>query len=85
MNDKPGYITPARYRIVIQGSVPRGWEDRLGDLVVSRSESLEVTNLEGTVSDQAGLFGVLSSLHDLHRSLISVEYLGSPDRVRKGH
>jgi len=83
MNDQLEYITPARYRIVVQGAVPVDWDDRLGGLVISRSESRETTNLEGTVSDQAGLFGVLSSLHGLHCSLISVEYLGSPDQVRR--
>ena len=83
MNDQPGYITPARYRIVIQGSVPKDWDDRFGELAVSRSESLETTNLEGTVRDQACLFGVLSSLHDLHCTVISIEYLGSSDQLRR--
>jgi hypothetical protein len=40
------------------------------------AEAGDVTVLQGRVSDQAALSGILNTLYELHLPLISVQYLG---------
>ena len=69
---------PGRYRIEIQGELGSNWSDRLGDMRVfplSSAEDNKVTAIEGRVSDQAALVGVLNTLYELHLPLLSVQHL----------
>jgi hypothetical protein len=74
---KPGF-----YRIEVDGQLRPGWSDRIGAMQIS-PPSLKtdpaVTVLEGRVSDQAELAGILNTLYELHLSLLSVQYM---DRVK---
>jgi len=70
----------ATYRIVIQGSVSEGWHRRLGGMKVSPSisESAEPrTTLQGHLSDQAALHGLLETLYALHLPILEVTKIDS--------
>jgi len=67
------------YRIEVQGHLRPGWSDRFGAMRISSPPSeadSAVTVLQGHVSDQAELAGILNTLHELHLPLLSVQYLG---------
>jgi hypothetical protein len=68
---------PARYQVCLQGQVSSDWSDWLSDLVVvvEDHDQAAVTILNGTVKDQAALFGLLSFIRDLGVPLISINYL----------
>jgi hypothetical protein len=78
MNNKP--LTPhesARYRLKLQGRLSMDWSDWLTDVAVDFDNKGQavVTTITGTVRDQAGLFGLLSSVRDLGAPLIAVEWI----------
>lgn len=80
MVDRIRLSTPCRYRIEVQGEVGRNWSDRLGGMRVLPStlvEGSKVTVLEGRVSDQAELAGILNTLYALHLPLLVVQCLES--------
>ena len=67
------------YRIDVRGRIEPSWAQRFGGMQVISSQSKEfnkVTVLRGPVTDQAELAGILNTLHELHLTLISVQYLG---------
>ena len=71
---------PAVYRIKVQGVVPESWTDRLGDMGIVLVTSA-ATMLEGRLSDQAALNGVLDTLYQLHLPLLEVICLPSGQPV----
>jgi hypothetical protein len=77
--DNPsGFDTPAAYRIVVRGRIPVRWRDRLDGMTIvedSAKAEIPVTTLEGDLSDQAALSGVLRTLYELHLAVLSVERL----------
>lgn len=80
MVDRIRLSTPCRYRIEVQGEVGPNWSDRLGGMRVLPStlvEGSKVTVLEGRVSDQAELSGILNTLYALHLPLLVVQCLGN--------
>ena len=64
----------ANYRIKVRGVVPDSWVDRLGGMRIVAISSL-VTTLEGGLSDQAELKGVLDTLYELHLCIEEVTCL----------
>jgi len=71
------FATPGNYRIEIQGHLRPDWNDRFGAMqIVSLEADSAVTVLQGHVSDQAELVGILNTLYELHLPLLSVQYLG---------
>jgi hypothetical protein len=69
---------PAIYRINVQGRIDLNWSDRMAGMQISNSldqTNPPITILEGEVSDQAALLGVLNSLYELHLPIISVVLL----------
>jgi hypothetical protein len=69
---------PGNYRIRVQGFLDKKWSERLGGLRITTSKTGDqksVTVLQGRVSDQAELAGVLSTLYQRHLTLLSVEHL----------
>ncbi len=60
-----------RYRIVVSGELPSDWADWFGEFDVSHP-TLETSLLDGKVTDQTALFGLLARLHDLNLPLLSV-------------
>ncbi len=66
---------PATYQIMVQGRVEPNWSDLMEGMEVclAISESNPpVTTLQGELSDQAALQGVLNSLYELHLPVLSV-------------
>ena len=78
-----GFSAPGVYRIEVQGHLPSGWAGRLGGMrpfSPTLEPDSEVTFLQGEVSDQAELTGILTSLYELQLRLMSVQYLGNEPR-----
>ena len=77
---KSGFSAPGIYRIEVKGHLPRGWAGRLGAMrpfSPTMESDNEVTFLQGKVTDQAELAGILNSLYELQLRLLSVQYLGN--------
>ena len=68
----------AKYRIVVQGTVPESWADRLAGMKVTpgnSSDPQQRSTLEGVLRDQADLNGVLETLYRLHLTILNVQQL----------
>jgi hypothetical protein len=66
---------PATYQIKVQGRIDPNWSDRMAGMqirIAQEQANPPITKLEGEVSDQAALLGVLNSLYELHLPIISV-------------
>jgi len=66
---------PAIYQINVQGRIDPEWSDRMAGMKIYKSSEqpdLPITTLDGELSDQAALLGVLNSLYELHLPIISV-------------
>jgi hypothetical protein len=80
--DDLGFDAPAVYRIRVRGRIPANWSNRLeGMTIVLENPPARpaCTTLEGELSDQASLYGVLNALYSLHLPVQSVECLGQAD------
>jgi hypothetical protein len=60
-----------RCRIRVRGRISEHWESWFSGLTLSYSD--DETQLDGTLADQAALYGVLARLRDLGLSLLSVQ------------
>ena len=72
---------PATYQISVQGRIDPDWSDRLAGMtigLITEEASPPVTTLDGELSDQAALLGVLNSLYELHLPVLSVLCLSYP-------
>jgi hypothetical protein len=72
---------PAAYQIRVQGRLDPDWSDRLAGMTIrltAEEASPPVTTLQGDLSDQAALAGVLNTLYELHLSVLSVLCLSYP-------
>ena len=72
------YDYPSTYRIRVQGWVDPSWSDRLEGMTISLimvKDGPSITMLEGELSDQAALAGVLNTLYELHLPVILVKCL----------
>jgi hypothetical protein len=66
---------PATYQISVQGKIDPDWSDRLAGMMIgliTEEASHPVTTLDGELSDQAALLGVLNSFYELHLPVLSV-------------
>ena len=73
------FSSPGYYRIQVQGYLQSHWNKRFGEMrVLSPPRELDsaITVLQGRVSDQAELSGILNTLYELHLPLLSVQYMG---------
>ncbi len=69
------YDQPGTYHICVQGAIDPSWSDRLEGMKIHLSVvegDARVTTLEGELSDQAALAGVLNSLYELHLPVLMV-------------
>ena len=72
------FSKPAIYQIKVQGELDKKWSSRLGDMqikVIKSQGSKTLSELVGSVTDQAALSGILNSLNDLHLVILSVKIL----------
>ena len=66
---------PATYQISVQGRIDPNWADRLEGMTIcltTEEACPPVTTLEGELSDQAALPGVLNTLYELHLPVLLV-------------
>ena len=72
------FDSPALYQISVQGKIDPTWSDRLEGMAIclatAEGDPLVMT-LEGELSDQAALAGVLNTLYELHLTIFSVQRL----------
>lgn len=76
---KTYFSAPGFYQIKVQGQLPPHWNDRFGAMEIFptlKDAGRIVTILQGSVSDQTELSGILNSLYELQLSLLSVQYMG---------
>ena len=69
---------PATYQITVQGRIDPTWSDRLEGMAIwmtTLEAGSPVTTLEGELSDQAALVGVLNTIYELHLPVLSVKRL----------
>ena len=69
---------PATYQISVLGRIDPTWSDRLEGMMICQATveaSPPVTTMEGELSDQAALAGVLNSLYELHLPILLVKCL----------
>ncbi len=73
------FSSPGEYRIEAKGFLSPDWAGRFGSMHVTSSPPAEgetaLTTMQGRVHDQAELAGILSTLYELHLSLLSVQCL----------
>ena len=70
------YDLPAHYRICVLGQIDLTWKDSLEGMAVNIATSQAgdpCTILEGELSDQAALAGVLKTLYELHLTVLTVQ------------
>jgi len=71
---------PAIYQICVQGQIDKTWSDRMEGMTINLATAQAnppLTTLEGELSDQAALAGVLNTIYELHLTLISVKRINS--------
>jgi len=74
----PPFDRPAFYQIIVQGRIDPTWQDRLEGLAIlsiDREPSPPITTLQGQLTDQSALAGVLNTLYELHLPVLSVNRL----------
>jgi hypothetical protein len=74
----PSIGSPAVYSIQVIGQLDKSWSNRLGGLTITSTildDQQAISSLQGTLIDQAALFGVLMALYDLRLPLLSVQCL----------
>ncbi len=67
---------PATYHICVSGSLDEVWSDRLGGMKITRGTGeggKPITRLDGELTDQAAVIGILQGLYTLGFVLLSVE------------
>jgi hypothetical protein len=62
------------YEIRIKSHLSPSWSEWLGDLTISHEDNGE-SLLQGHITDQAALHGILNRIRDLGLTLISVQQL----------
>ena len=67
--------TPEAYAITIRGYLPTDWEDWFEGMKISTNPHKNETVLQGTIVDQAQLFGLLIKIRNLGLTLIDVRNL----------
>ena len=79
MTSSNHFSSPGEYRIEAEGYLSPEWLGRFGSMQVISSQPADgdraLTIMQGRVHDQAELAGILSTLYELHLSLLSVQYL----------
>jgi hypothetical protein len=70
---------PNAYCIRVQGHLDATWSDEFAGMqIVQRPEG--ITELHGTLADQAALHGVIQRIRDLGLVLLEVKWLGNESR-----
>ena len=74
------FSTPATYIIQVEGLLDEVWAERLAGMklrTIKRENLPPVTTLQGRLTDQAELLGVLNSLYNLGITLTNVKRINT--------
>jgi hypothetical protein len=74
MGKRLGLDEKTNYRITVKGVLREDWQDWFNGMIITVRGN--VTTLEGAVSDQPALFGLLNKVRDLGLVVLSVERTG---------
>jgi hypothetical protein len=77
---------PAKYKISVQGRIAPDWSDRLEGMTICQASiggNTPITTLEGELSDQTALAGVLNTLYEQHLSILLVERLTAAEQLEE--
>ena len=69
---------PATYQITVRGMISSGWSGRLEGMTINHltlEDGTIFTILNGELTDQAALSGVLNTLYELQLPLVTVNML----------
>ena len=72
------YDRPATYQISVMGRLDPNWSKRLDGMRITLTQEGSdpvITTLEGEVTDQAALAGILNTLYELHLPILSLKWL----------
>lgn len=72
------FVSKAHYKLCILGYLDSSWSDRMGGLTITagfEEDNKPITTLEGIISDQAELIGVINSIYEMHMPLLSVTFV----------
>lgn len=72
MSFTPRARKPARYQILVEGSLDTLWEHWFEGMKITPTTE-GITMIAGEVIDQSALLGLLEKLHSLNLTLLSVE------------
>jgi hypothetical protein len=73
---------PAEYRIVLQGRLDKKWSDYFAGMSIETRKSetgVSITVLNGLLTDQSALHGVIRQIRDLDLPLLLVQYVDGTD------
>jgi hypothetical protein len=62
---------PIRYHIRVKGHLDYSWSEWFEGLTITYEQN-GVSDLSGTITDQAELIGILTKLHNLNMEIMSV-------------
>jgi hypothetical protein len=68
----PGTDTPCQYAIRVEGHLDAHWSEWLEGMTITHEDG-GTTLLEGALSDQSALLGLLYKLGSMHLSILSVQ------------
>jgi len=68
-----GFYEPRLYRIRLKGLLDNSWADWFDGMSFSYEE--DSTILEGEVIDNSSLHSILTRIHDLNLTIISLEHI----------
>ncbi len=72
------FASKAHYKMCVQGYIDSSWSDRMGGLTITSSfeeNNKPITTLEGVISDQSELVGIINSIYEMHLPLLSVTFV----------
>lgn len=72
------FASQAHYKLSVLGYIDSCWADRMGGMTITscfETDNKPITTLEGSVSDQSELLGILNSIYELHLPLLSVTFV----------
>ena len=76
------FSKPAIYQIKVQGEINQSWSGRFGgmQITVEKSEDRKpVSILIGRINDQSALSGILTTLYDMHLTVLLVRIISEAE------
>lgn len=78
-NQHTSFTKPLYYRIKVYGELETNWNDYFTNLHISSEKG--TTTIEGMVSDQSQLHGILNKIRNLNLPILLVESLEKTDEA----